>query len=158
MQLQLGGNRDVRAVEIDQEDAQRVMRHTWWWDGKYAYTQTGPKGRRRNIRLHRFILNVPDNLIVDHINGDRTDYRRINLRIATYSQNNANSRLRTSNKSGYKGVSWSKVSGKWYATITHNSKQHNLGLYISKEDAARAYNAAALRLFGTFARINSIED
>lgn len=157
MKLLLGGNREVASVEIDDEDAAAVLAHTWWWDGKYAYTQVGPKIKRRNIRLHRFLLNPPEGMTVDHIDGDRTNYRRSNLRIASSSQNSANVQARIDNTSGYKGVSWSKRDNRWYASITHQGKQYNLGLHHTKEAAAAAYNEAATRLFGSFARLNDID-
>lgn len=157
MQLSLGGNREVKFVEIDEADAPRVLQHTWWWDGKYAYTQVGGKYHRRNIRLHRFLFDSPQGLEIDHIDGDRTNYKRDNLRIATHAQNIANSSaIRGNNSSGFKGVSWEKRQRKWYACITSEQKQYNLGYYETKEAAALAYNEAALRIFGEFARLNVV--
>lgn len=87
----------------------------------------------------------------DHINGNGLDNRRENLRLATKSQNNANRRISKNNKSGYKGVSWHKASGKWVAGIKVNGKSINLGGYDTPEQAHKAYCDAAIKYFGEFA-------
>lgn len=106
--------------------------------------------------MHRLILNAPDHVRVDHRNGDGLDNRRDNLRYATTSQNCGNQRVGRNNTSGYKGVT-PRPSGKWRARIMYQRQCQHLGEYETKEDAARAYNEAALRLFGPFARLNPIE-
>lgn len=115
---------------------------------------------RKTVRFHRLVaarmgLNIKND--VDHINKIRTDNRRINLRAATRQQNLSNQSLKTTNTSKYKGVSWSKDRNKWEAKITVNYKGIYLGRYVIKEDAARAYNEAALVYFGEFAALNVIE-
>lgn len=89
---------------------------------------------------------------IDHCNGDRSDNRIANLREATRSQNLANTRLLPSNKSGMKGVSFSKRSKRWHATITVNGRQRHLGYHDSAEEAYLAYCAAAAEAFGQFFR------
>lgn len=89
---------------------------------------------------------------IDHINGDRTDNRINNLRLATRSQNNMNARKRTVNKSGFKGVSWHSGAHKWRATIMLDRHQTHLGFYDAPELAHAAYVAAAQKHFGDFAR------
>lgn len=76
-----------------------------------------------------------------------------NLRRATTSQNMANTKLRSTNTSGIKGVSWSKRSQQWYASITYEYKQNSLGLFNCPAAAAIAYSIAADKLFGNFARL-----
>jgi hypothetical protein len=90
---------------------------------------------------------------VDHINGVKDDNRWGNLRPATRSQNNGNSRLRTDNTSGLKGVSFSKERQKWTAQIGIHGKQTSLGRFETREAAYAAYAAAAHRHFGEFARL-----
>jgi len=90
--------------------------------------------------------------VIDHINGNPRDNRIANLRPATYWQNSANSGLRSTNKSGFKGVSWVKEKKKWTARLMVNSRFHNLGYFDSKEEAGLAYKAAIATHAGEFAR------
>lgn len=91
--------------------------------------------------------------VVDHVDGDKTNNRWGNLRKCDGpTLNNANMRRPSRNTSGIKGVSWAASNGKWYASIMRNGRSYNLGYHDRKEDAAAAYNEAASRLFGEFAR------
>jgi hypothetical protein len=91
----------------------------------------------------------------DHINGDRADNRWGNLREATNAQNQRNTnKLRSDNTSGLKGVCWDKAAGKWKAAININGQTIYLGLFLSTQDAARAYDEAAPQYHGEFARTN----
>jgi hypothetical protein len=92
--------------------------------------------------------------LVDHWNRDGLDNRRCNLRIANYSQNAANSGPSVRNTSGYKGVTFSRRADKWQAGIQVNGKFQFLGHWATREDAARAYDAAATKFFGEFAHLN----
>lgn len=85
---------------------------------------------------------------VDHINRDRSDNRIVNLRLATRSLNHRNSDRKPSNKSGYKGVSWSKQRRKWVAFIRVEGKSVNLGGYADPAEAHAAYCKEGRRLFG----------
>lgn len=89
---------------------------------------------------------------IDHINGDRSDNRRANLRLAAGWQNHANARLSKRNTSGFKGVSFDKRRGLWYAYIKKHGRMLNLGLYKTAEAAHAARLAKAKELFGDFAR------
>lgn len=140
---------------VDQEDAARVLALGPWsafprgrnWYGRR--TVRYEDGRGGSLYLHRVILDVPR---VDHINGDGLDNRRANLRSATHADNMRNSRRRSDNTSGYKGVS---ASGwRWVARVYVDSRRLHLGTFASPEEAARAYDAAALELHGEFARLN----
>lgn len=90
---------------------------------------------------------------VDHVNGNRSDNSWDNLRLASQSQNSCNGSLRSTNSSGYRGVSWSKEKGKWVSRIVKDRKQHVLGYFTSKEDAYFAYLKAARELHGEFAKL-----
>lgn len=106
----------------------------------------------RPTYMHKFLTGWP---LTDHINGDGLDNRRENLRRATPTQNNANCGPRGHNTSGYKGVSLRPDRGnRWRATIRAYGHQRFLGLYNDINEAARAYDAAAVELFGEFARLN----
>lgn len=89
---------------------------------------------------------------VDHKNLNKSDDRWDNLRCATRQQNMANRRALRNNKSGLKGVSWNKPTGRWLAQIQVNGKVKNLGRFLNKEAAHRAYLDAAELAFGEFAR------
>lgn len=91
---------------------------------------------------------------IDHKNNCRSDNKWTNLREATNSQNGSNSIISKNNLSGYKGVYWNKKDKRWFSQITHNRKTINLGRFKNKEDAAIAYNFAAIEMFGEFALIN----
>ncbi len=91
---------------------------------------------------------------IDHINGDRSDNRISNLRDVSQKQNNKNINMKSTNKSGFKGVSWSKAWNKWRATITHNRQVHCLGGFTCPKEAAIAYDDVAIKLHGKFARTN----
>ena len=109
-----------------------------------------------NQQKWRKLLNAPDNLEVDHINHDRHDNRLENLRLVTRQQNVFNRRLNKNNTSGYKGVYRVKNSKRWYAHIMLDYKFISLGGYVTKEDAALAYNLAAKKYFGEYAYLNPI--
>ena len=105
--------------------------------------------------MHRLLMGFPVEIHVDHINGDKLDNRRVNLRLCTRSENAKNSKKPIVNSSGYKGVF--KVSpNRWQAKIKSNGIQINLGSFSNKIDAAKAYNVGAIKYHGEFARINEI--
>ena len=92
--------------------------------------------------------------IIDHKNGDRLDNRRSNLRACDYFQNSTNTRIRSDNTSGYKGVSWDKTRRKWRAYFVLDGYQIHLGRYTDPIQAAHAYDEAARLNFGEFACLN----
>ena len=103
--------------------------------------------------LHRRIRIVRPGVLIDHRSGDTLDNRRGNLRTATRAQNAVNSRKNSGGLSStYKGVTWSREWGKWCAQIGKTSRF--LGYFAVEEAAARAYDAAAVRLYGVYARLN----
>lgn len=118
-----------------------AQRHTSRADGRPGTSQ----------RMHTLLTGWK---LVDHINRDGLDNRRSNLRPANTSQNMANSALRRDSTSGFKGVTWDGQSRKWRAQITAFGKHRTLGAFDDPVEAAQAYDAAALELFGEFARVN----
>lgn len=121
-----------------------AKRNAWLGDGK-----------RRSVQMHRLVLGLTDPSIhIDHIDGNGLNNTRGNLRICTQQENMRNRRLNSNSTSGYKGVSWYKDRAKWHAQIVVNGKYHHLGHFITAEEAARAYDAAAIELHGEFARLN----
>lgn len=121
--------------------------HTW-----YAYRSVWRP--RINIQLHRFIMNAPAGIDVDHKNLDGLDNQRHNLRLATDLQNNTNRIKRGGCSSRFKGVYYFAKRGKWIAQIRNTKGPRHLGCFVEEEDAARAYDAMAIELFGEFAVLN----
>lgn len=122
----------------------------------YATRKTPVTGAKES--LHRLVMEaslggpIPEGYIVDHINGDGLDNRLCNLRLATNRQNVRNSRRRSDNKSGFKGVSWDGQRSAWKALIHVDGKRVFLGRYDTPEEAHAAYCEAANELHGEFAR------
>ena len=119
----------------------------------YARAHGYSEGKPVLLGMHRVIMQPMRGLQVDHINGNGLDNCRCNLRICTSAQNQHNYRSRKG-LSKYKGVSWHRGAKKWQATIQANKKRIHLGCHDIEEDAALAYDKAALHFFGEFARIN----
>jgi len=148
---------------LDEVDYYRFGNLKWSLGGykKNLYAVSGVKNKDGNfelVRLHRLIMNPPENLVVDHRNGDGLDNRRENLRLATKSQNLFNSRKRKNTSSQFIGVSFDKRSGLWVAYIGLCRKKIFLGYFKNEIDAAKAYDAAAKIYHGEFARLNFPEE
>jgi hypothetical protein len=111
-------------------------------------------GSPQHLRMHRILMNAPDDLQVDHIDGNGLNNSRCNLRLATRAENTHNQRIREGTSSRYKGVVLEKRYGRWMARVGFNGIQYYLGMFGSEEDAARAYDQKALELFGEFAKLN----
>lgn len=138
-------------VLIDKQDAYLLEERSWWTNGKYlsGWSKEG------TVYLHRLIMNPPRGKEVDHINGNRYDNRRSNLRLCTRSQNNANWKGKhRPGSSKYRGVCWRKDTKKWKAEVQLNGKTTNIGCFDSEVEAAKAYDSVAQRLFGEFAYQN----
>lgn len=108
----------------------------------------------KHVLIHRYILNPPANMVIDHINGNKLDNRKCNLRVVTTHQNNMNRSKGVKGSSQYKGVSYIASRKRWMAGIQVNNKSINLGFYKSEVNAAQAYNFAAEKYFGEFAKYN----
>lgn len=95
---------------------------------------------------------------IDHIDGNKLNNSFENLRECTNAQNAYNSKTPKSNTSGFKGVSLDKRYNKWAAYIRFNYRRKGLGYFNTKEEAARAYNQAAIQYFGEFAKLNELNN
>lgn len=136
---------------IDAADTHLVEGLNWQTDdsNRTMYAVRNVKGG--HSRLHRLIMDAPDHLEVDHINGNGLDNRRQNLRLATKNQNQHNRRTNRSSASGIKGVHL-RPSGGWSAYISKNGRRMHLGTYNTSEEAHAAYCEASKRLHGPYGR------
>ena len=152
---------------VDDADVAVVEKYKWHVERgpsqpMYAVAQVPGEKPRRSLKMHRLLLGLkPGDPGVDHKNGNGLDNRRENLRMATGSQNSANSNGKLARrKSRWKGVCWHKDSrrpagGYWYVSVGMKGGriQHRA---LSELDAAKQYNTLATRLHGAFARLNEI--
>lgn len=134
---------------VDDEDYELVNQYRWCFSYGYA------KGANGGPFMHRLIMGAPpfERAKVDHINGDKLDNRRSNLRWATDRQNQGNRKKRSDN-CGYKGVSWHPQNRKWMARIGKDGRVRHIGYFDTAEEAALAYDEEAKREFGVYARLN----
>lgn len=150
--LNLGG----ASVLIDEADVSLVPNVDWFIDRDgYATAKIESGPRLRLVRLHSIILGRGVSLI-DHRNGNKLDNRRCNFRTATKSQNAQNAKPKSvlDKTSIFKGVYWYHSRSKWRAQIKLADRRKHLGYFDAEQDAAAAYDKAALRYFGEFARPN----
>jgi hypothetical protein len=129
------------AAIIDAEDAERVASHRWYASGS-GHRVYGMRNADDTTRLlHRFILNTPEGVHVDHINGNTLDNRKANLRLCTHAENMAN---RRSDPSKCSGAWFDNRKGLWRAEIRRLGTRRRLGYFKTKQEAEDAYQAAAL--------------
>lgn len=142
---------------IDEDDYMRFKDYKFY-TSSFGYVCVYVNGR--DVKLHRLILNAENKKdVVDHINGDRLDNRKINLRMASFSENCINIKRRKNNTSGYTGVKWEEKTGKWRADIQKNHQHIFLGYFDSKNDALKVRLENEFELFSKHSRnYNTIKD
>ena len=134
------------------EDYDLIKQYTWNVNPQHGYVINA----QNDIRMHRLIMDVENkNTEIDHLNHNRSDNRRENLRIVTRSENCFNMGLRKDNTSGYSGVRWFKRDQLWEARITVHGVKYYLGRYKNKTDAIAARKAAEEKYFGEYSYDNS---
>ena len=140
----------VAEALIDIDDIPRVSKYKWHLtgSGEDEYIASTINGKFKS--LHRYILNYDDELIVDHINRNPKDNRKSNLRIATHSQNLMNTKTRSNNTSGVKGVWYSNTHSRWVAQITVDGKVRCKYLR-TKDEAIQKRKEMELEYHGEFA-------
>ena len=159
VEIQLWKNRrelSDKVTIIDKEDCNKVTEAITARAKWYAHIPAGTKhyamsGDRRKS-IHRVVMDNPEGMDVDHINGNPLDNRKENLRICTRAQNSQNKKLRADSKSGYKGV-YERSNGRFQAYIGDPDKHGRnikLGCYDTPEEAARARDKKAKELHGEF--------
>lgn len=146
-------------VIVDTEDIPRIRMFSWRvarGRGKPYICSSlwcGTSKKDLAISLHKLITSFESG-VVDHINGNTFDNRKSNLRTCTVAQNSMNKVKSASAKYKYKGIYFAKNISKYVAQIKINGKNKSLGSYPTQEQAARAYDAAAINFFGEFANLN----
>lgn len=147
---------------IDNEDYSSFKKFRWFLhkDG-YAYRYEYDRRISNNscILMHRQIMsaNKFPGFEIDHINGNRIDNRKSNLRVVKRSHNNQNSKIRRDNKSGFRGVWFDEKTKKWCSSIKLEDKRIWLGRHETPYQAAIAYNQMASKLYGLHAKLNIIQ-
>lgn len=142
---------------VDDNDFVELSEYNWYFHHGYA-VRRGPRPIKKMIPMQVHLMNPENGNVVDHINGNKLDNTKLNLRVCTVRQNHANTSIRSDNTSGYKGVSFDKFRNKFAASLSCDGKCHHAGRYETAEEAARAYDDCAKRYFGEFAKLNFPDD
>lgn len=142
---------------VDDKDYDYLNQFKWYLRGKgYAVRNHLRCGKKTSMRMHREIMNCSHDKQIDHINRNKLDNRKCNLRFCTNSQNKMNSKGYRMSSSKYKGVYFHKGNNKWCAEINFNNKQKYLGIFKIEKEAALVYNQAAIKYHGEFACLNEV--
>lgn len=149
-----------RKISVDDQDVHLLVEHQWSFrsSGCTEYLQKSLFEGAVYVgyrSLHRVITGCPEDQVVDHVNGNGLDNRRVNLRICAQSENIRNRKIHKNNASGFKGVFLDRTSRcerPWRSRITVSGKRINLGRFSSPEEAHAAYCKASLEKHGDFAR------
>lgn len=148
----------VRGEEfiVDAEDYECLSKLRWYSCDGYARNYKHKNNKTTQKLMHRMILRVRKGMEVDHINGNRADNRKSNLRICKVGINSRNSCLRKDNTSGYKGVCRHKGHNNWIAGYGGKGGRIHIGSFKTAEAAAKAYDKAVLKAYGEYAKTNKM--
>jgi hypothetical protein len=156
-EIPLGKRRNARrgVAIVDDADFEKLASHSWSLHiTGYAYRSETTGGRQRMVLMHREIVTAPAGFVVDHIDGDRRNNVRSNLRVCTHAENLQNQRIARDNSVGRKGVRQAP-SGRFAAKICVNYRVTHLGTFATADEAAHAYDTAARALHGEYAALNN---
>ena len=152
----IGYTRKGERYLFDLEDYEYIKNYNWKLNPSgYLICQIKRQGKMHIVALHRILVDAPDGMNVDHINGDKLDNRKTNLRFVTYAQNNRNRPLSRHNKTGVTGVFWHKKLGKWLVNISVNYKSIYIGIFDKFEDAVKARYEAEDKYYGEYSASKS---
>lgn len=145
---------------VDDEDFERVNAYKWGvliTKGKaYVWRYVYSGGKRKGVYLHREIMDTPQGMSVDHIDGDGLNNQKSNMRNCTHQENLFNERKKAKTSSIFKGVWWDNARKRWAASLRLNGKTIHLGRYDDEVEAALAYNSAAIKNFGKYSNLNAV--
>lgn len=152
-----------RVAIVDDEDFEEISKYKWYCDatGYAVREQSLGNSKSKMVRMHRIVNKTPDGLETDHINGNKLDNRKENLRNCNHAENSRNTKKKNGS-SVYKGVHLatrrSKKNGiiwhSWLAEIKKDKKYYFIGYFKIESDAAKAYDKKAIELHGEFVRLN----
>lgn len=145
-----------RVALVDDDDYTSLSIFKWHYQTRgYAARSFGSRGNQVFLWIHRIVVNAPPGMQVDHVDGNRLNNQKSNLRVCTGLENRLHVRnCRRGKTSRFKGVHWNSHLSKWTAQITAFQTNRYLGVFFYEEDAARAYDVAAILAFGVFANPN----
>lgn len=135
-------------ILVDDEDYESLNTFIWRIEDGNGYP------RNNRIYMHRLLLNIPRGKYGDHIDGNKLNNQKSNLRMCTNAQNGLNRDKPVNNTSGFKGVYWHSYAKKWQAKTTLLGKKYHLGFFESKREAARSYNKFSIENHKGFGRLN----
>ena len=138
-----------KSVSVDQDDYWFLRIFKWHFDNGYA-------SNKDLGAMHRWLMKPAPGLLVDHIDGDRLNNTRANLRIVTNQQNQSN-RRNGYGASKYVGLSWDGKFNRWKVSVTHQGKPHYVGVFRDEIEAVKAYNQKSIELRGDYAGVNVID-
>lgn len=161
MEIKLTQN---KVAIVDDKYHFQLNRYKWFYDNGYAVRQIGKEGKQIKLWMHWMIIGDMNGrpiigMETDHINGNKLDNRKSNLRVGTKNENQHNRTKYKNNTSGCKGViyfKWGKRIKRWHAQIGLNGKIISLGYFLTKEEASDAYDNAAIKYHKEFAKINKL--
>jgi hypothetical protein len=139
---------------VDAADYERLSKYNWRLQNGYAARQE----KSKMIYLHREIMRPPEGLIVDHINHNKLDDCRINLRVCTRRENILNQGKKCNSSSRFKGLEYCRRRNRWYVRIRFRGGRLWVGSFTDEVEAAHAYDCKAVELFGEFAHLNFPEE
>lgn len=143
-----------QTAQVDDEDFDRVSGYKWYAVkyGNYWYAIAKISGK--NVLMHRLLMDPPSDKVIDHINHDGLDNRKINLRVCTISENRRNSKTPATNTTGHRGVTFDKGrKSPWHARIFVNGKNLYLGRFATAREASKAYQEASIKHYKEFANV-----
>lgn len=137
---------------VDDEDFLYLSQFKWCSSHDYAVTRI-VGGNGEQMRMHRLVTKAREGDNVDHIDGNRSNNQKNNLRVCSHSENLYNSKRPIDNTSGYKGITWDKSRNKFLVQLNAKKIHYNLGRFSKLEDAIVAYKEASEKYHGNFARV-----
>jgi len=155
-EIQLINNKGIALV--DDSDFEWLNKYSWYNNVGYARSFSNINNKIIRKYMHHFLINKIKGYEIDHIDGNRLNNQKENLRLVTRSQNNMNNSKRNNTSSKFKGVYFDKERNKWSVEIHLNNKKIFLGRFKSEIDAAKVYNEKAKELFKEYANLNIIEE